>query len=173
MRVTESTGSDVRTAAGRVTEHTGSHARTVAGRVLATVALALAVLLALGCPPPKGEEMPKRPPAKPVAAGGAAIAEFAADGAWHPSGFLLRPHDLVRFELQGDAADLSNDIVWATVGATVSFSAVSRQPIRVSRMGEVMFRADRTRLGGFEGKTIQVKILNLTPPAKEAETAGR
>jgi hypothetical protein len=130
-------------------------------RALATAALALAVLLALGCPPPKGEAMPKRPPAKPIAAGGAAIAEFAADGGWHPSGFLLRPRDMVRFELQGDAADLSNDVVWATIGASVSFSAVSRQPIRVERMGEVMFRADLTRMAGYEPKTIQVKTLNL------------
>ena len=65
------------------------------------------------------------------------------------------------------AASLSDDVVWATVGATVSFSAVSRQPIRVSRMGEVMFRVDLARMAGYEGKTIQIKILNLAPPAKD------
>ncbi|HUT25813.1 MAG TPA: hypothetical protein VM492_15860 [Sumerlaeia bacterium] len=130
-------------------------------RRLAGVALLGALALA-GCPKKQIPEAPKLEPAQAVEKGESVTVEFPADGAWHPSGFLGRPGDRIRFIPLGDAAFLSKKAILVHIGRTRSQMVYAgKPPQRVTNLGEILFRVDLDALGPYSESTVRVRVENL------------
>ncbi len=119
-----------------------------------------AALLAAGCP--TGGVIPEPPepgPTQVIEKGQSVVAEFPADGKWHPSGFVGRPGDRIRFVPLDEAAYLSKQAILTHIGRTrpqLVYPGKSVQ--RIATYGEIHFRVDPDYLGPYQAKAVRIKI---------------
>lgn len=130
-------------------------------RLLPAALACVALTFLAACPrrvePP---DMPPKPPPQFLGPGESAVAEFPADGQWHASGFAARAGALIKFEPLGEAAQLSDTALLVHIGRSMTMRVTKRSPMRVTRPGEIFFRADPRGMGPYSEKTVQVRILN-------------
>lgn len=122
----------------------------------------LALGLCLGCAE-KTPLMPLPEPPPPLAIGAqkSVLAEFPADGQWHPAGFMVVPGDIIAFVPAGEAKSIGKESVHVHIGRTLTQFAFAARAQVVTQPGAIAFRSVLENLGPYPAKTIQVEIRNL------------
>ncbi len=104
--------------------------------------------------------MPEPPPPATIPAGQTVIVDFPPDGHWHPSGFLAQAGDILVFNPKGEAAHAETAAILLHIGRTMTQTITPGMRQKVTRRGEIVFRADPVRLGPISSKTLQIEISN-------------
>lgn len=129
-------------------------------RILRWTALLILAAAAAACPQREQPTMPETGPAVTIDSGQTVLAEFAADGQWHLSGFRARMGDRLSFRLVGAAEGLGPGAVFLMVGRTTPQTVRGAAPQRVDKPGPIRFRISKHAIQDYDQPTIQVEIAN-------------
>ncbi len=104
--------------------------------------------------------MPEPPPPTIIPAGQTVVVDFPPDGLWHPSGFIAQGGDILTFTPKGEAANAEKAAILLHIGRSMTQVITPGMRQKVTRRGDIVFRADPIRLGPITGKTLQIEITN-------------
>jgi hypothetical protein len=129
---------------------------------MAGTLLALLVPLCLaGCSGGRKAATAPRPQPQIIPARHTGTVQFPADGRTYDSGFIASPGDTIRFDALGEAASLERGALVFYVGDTGPLRLVTGGEERITRGGQIAFRAKPDLMKSMKGKMIQVKISNM------------
>ncbi|MFP4380199.1 MAG: hypothetical protein ACLFUS_06830 [Candidatus Sumerlaeia bacterium] len=127
------------------------------------VLVALLCLLAVACMKKEEDpaEMPEQDAPQIMEPGTQVTVEFPADGEWHESGFVALAGDSIVLNPKGPAERLGENALQFHIGRTMNNRLRPGKPVKVSRAGEISFRALQAEIEFYAHDNIQIQIQNL------------